>query len=75
MDYSIEQGLRIVYDIWLHTGNGWLVVSGFNATLTAKVISWWSVKHMTVSWLSHTSTNTTFPSKATDYFSHMLLQR
>ena len=28
-----------------------------------------------VSWLSHTSTNTTFLSKATDYFSHMLLQR
>ena len=28
-----------------------------------------------VSWLSHTSTNTTSLSKATDYFSHMLLQR
>ena len=28
-----------------------------------------------VSWLSHTSTNTTFLSKATDYFSHMLLLR
>ena len=28
-----------------------------------------------VSWLSHSSTNTTFLSKATDYFSHMLLQR
>ena len=28
-----------------------------------------------VSWLSLTSTNTTFLSKATDYFSHMLLQR
>ena len=26
----------------------WLVVLGFNATLTAKVISWWSVMHMTV---------------------------
>ena len=35
---------------------GWLVVSGFNATLTAKVISWWSVMHIYVSWLSHTST-------------------
>ena len=23
----------------------WLVVLGFNATLTAKVISWWSVTH------------------------------
>ena len=48
---------------------GWLVVLGFNATLTAKVIPWRG------SWLSHTSTNTTFLSKATDYFSHMLLQR
>ena len=47
----------------------WLVVLGFNATLTAKVISWRSVT------LSHTSTNTTFLPKATDYFSHMLLQR
>ena len=54
---------------------GWLVVLGFNATLTAKVISWRSVTHVGVSWLSHTSTNTTFLSKATDYFSHILLQR
>ena len=45
-----------------------LVVLGFNATLTAKVILW----RICVSWLSHTSTNTTFLSKATDYFSHML---
>ena len=28
-----------------------------------------------VSWLSHTRTNTTFLSKASDYFSHRLLQR
>ena len=28
-----------------------------------------------VSWLSHTSINTIFLSKATEYFSHMLLQR
>ena len=28
-----------------------------------------------VSWLSHTSSKTTFLSKVTDYFSHMLLQR
>ena len=28
-----------------------------------------------VSWISHTSTDTTFLSKAADYFSHMLLQR
>ena len=43
---------------------GCLVVLGFNATLTAKVI-----------WPSHTSTNTTFISKANDYFPHVLLQR
>ena len=54
---------------------GWLVVLRFNVTLTAKVISWRSVTNMCVSWLSHTSTNTTFLSKATDYLSHMLLQR
>ena len=53
---------------------GWLVVLGFNTTLTAKVISWWSVTHMCFQ-VCHTSTNTTFLSKATDYFSHMLLQR
>ena len=34
-----------------------------------------SWRHICVSWLSHPSTNTTFLSKATDYFSHMLLQR
>ena len=31
----------------------WLVVLGFNATLTAKVISWWSVKHMFFLAFSH----------------------
>ena len=36
----------------------WPLVLGFNATLTAKVISWRCVTH--VSWLSHTSTDTTF---------------
>ena len=46
----------------------WLVVLGFNATLTAKVISWRSVTHMCFLAFSHTSTNTTFLSK-----SHRLL--
>ena len=32
---------------------GWLVVSGFNATLTAKVISWRSVTHMCFLAFSH----------------------
>ena len=55
---------------------GCLVVLGYNATLTAKVISWRSVMHnISVSWLSYASPSTTFLSKATDYFSHMLLQR
>ena len=50
----------------------WLVILGFNATLTARSHDggWWCF-----SWLSHTSTNTTFLSKTTDYFSHLLLQR
>ena len=33
------------------TKDSWLVVLGFNTTLTAKVISWWSVTHI-FSWLS-----------------------
>ena len=37
----------------------WLVVLGFNATLTAMIISW-RLGSTCVSWLSHTSTNTTF---------------
>ena len=39
---------------------GWLVELGFNATLTAKVISWWSVMHTCFLAFSHTSTNTNF---------------
>ena len=44
------------------------IVIGFNTTLTAKVISWWSVTH--VSWLSHTSTYTTFFPRPQTTFSH-----
>ena len=41
--------------------SGCLFVLGFNATLTAKVISWRSVTHMCfLSWLFHTNTNKTF---------------
>ena len=36
-----------------HSVNGWLVVLGFNATLTAKVISWRSVTHMCFLAFSH----------------------
>ena len=65
---------RLDYNILvcrLETKIGWLVVLGFNATLTAKVISWRSATHVFPDFL----TNTTFLSEATDYFSHMLLQR
>ena len=53
---------------------GWLVVLGFNATLTAMVISWRSVTHMFPGFLTPVLTQLFF-SKATNYFSHMLLQR
>ena len=41
--------LRLTNIVYVHnkeTNDGWLVVLGFNATLTAKVQSWWSVMHM-----------------------------
>ena len=44
---------------------GWLDVLGFNATLTAKVISWWSVTHMCFLAFSY---KYYILSKATDYF-------
>ena len=53
---------------------GWLVVLRFNATLTAKVISWRSVTHMCFLVFSHQHYHKIL-SKATDYFSHMLKQR
>ena len=48
-----------------------LIVLEFNAILTAKVISWQSVTHLCLSWLSYTNTETTFLFKATDCFSHI----
>ena len=39
-------GGKDVYNKMLTTDKGWLVVLGFNATLTAKIISWRSVTHM-----------------------------
>ena len=41
--------------------HGWLVVLGFNATLTAKVISWRSVMHMFPGFLSPVLTQLFFP--------------
>ena len=38
-----------------HSGKSWLVGLGFNATLTVKVISWWSVTHMCFLVFSHAS--------------------
>ena len=47
----------------------WLVLLGFNATLTAKVTSWRSVTHICFrAWLSHASTNTTFFPRPTTTF-------
>ena len=62
------------WNVFVILSMGWFVVWGFNATFTAKVISWRSVTHVCFLAFS-TSTNTTFLSKATDYFSHMPLQR
>ena len=60
--------------IWTSLKFCCLVVLGFYATLTAKVISGRSVTHMCfLEFL--TPVLTTFLSKATDYFSHRLLQR
>ena len=55
-------------------GKVWFVVLGFNATLTAKVILWQSVMHMCFLAFSHQYQHN-FPSKAIDYFSHILQQR
>ena len=63
MENSAEQNNLVV-----------LVVLGFNATLTAKVISMAvGDAHVFPGFL--TPVLTTFLSKASDYFSHMLLQR
>ena len=52
----------------------WLVVFRFNATLTAKVISWPSVTHTCFLAFSHQYEHK-FLSKATNYFSHILQLR
>ena len=45
-------------------GKKWLIVLGFNATLTARVISWRSVRHMCLLAFLH---------QYSTYFSHMLI--
>ena len=47
-----------------------LVLLGFNATLTAKVISWRSVTNIYVSWLSYTSITQLFFPKPPTILSH-----
>ena len=66
-----------IYVLFLspHNSVSWLFVLGFNATLTTKVTSWPSVTHMCFLAFSFQNCNTTFLSKATNYFSHMLLQK
>ena len=54
------------------TGSRWLVVLGYSATLTLKVISWCLVTHMYILASLH---QYNCLSKATNYFSHMLQQR
>ena len=47
--------------------DGWLVVLGFNATLTAKVISWRSVTHMFPGYLTPVLTQLFFPKPPTTF--------
>ena len=46
----------------------WLVVLGFNATLTAKVISWRSVTHVFPGFLTPVLTQLFFPKPPTTFF-------
>ena len=46
---------------------GWLVVLGFNATLTAKVISWRSVTHVFPGFLTPVLTQLFFPKPPTTF--------
>ena len=45
----------------------WLVVLGFNATLTTKVISWWSVTHVFPGFLTPVLTQLSFPKPPTSF--------
>ena len=46
---------------------GWLVLLGFNATLTAKVISWRSVTHVFPGFLTPVLTRLFFPKPPTTF--------
>ena len=65
---------RGILNLCFQLKNWLLVVLGFNASLTAKVISWRSITHMCFLAFLHQCKHK-FLSKATDYFSQMLQQR
>ena len=70
---SIMYFRGIAFFFFLNTDNVCclVVVLGFNATLTAKVISWWSVTHMCFLAFSHQSShNFFFPQSHRLLFSH-----
>ena len=48
-------------------GNGWSLVLRFNATLTAEVISWWSLTHMFPGFLTPVLTQLFFPKPQTTF--------
>ena len=53
LNLSSANAFTLVWAQILSFGKGWLVVLEFNATLTAKVISWRSVTHMCFLAFSH----------------------
>ena len=56
------------FEVHICTLLGKLVVLGFNATLTAKVISWQSVTHMCFLAFSHQYQHNFFPKPPTTFF-------
>ena len=59
--------LHALYESSHPYGLSWLVVLGFNATLTAKVISWRSVLHMFPGFLTPVLTQLFFPKPPTTF--------
>ena len=53
-----------------HPKDDWLVVLGFNATLTAKVISWRSVTHVFPGFLTPVLTQLFFPKPPTTFLTY-----
>ena len=59
--------LHCEYSSYLKKIFGWLVVLGFKATLTAKVISWRSVTHVFPGFLTPVLTRLFFPKPPTTF--------